>query len=267
VILAINVGNTALSVGLVDSGRTSKCVSVARSEGDEVLRSACAEIVSGREQGIDGVCLCSVVPDRTSSVIDLCGHFPGDTLVVDHRTDTGLTLRYRKPEELGVDRLVNAFAAWRLYGPSAVVVDLGTATTVDLVAADGTYYGGAIAVGVRSAAWALHELTARLPLVEPGEPLKAVGTSTAEAIRSGVFWGAVGSVDELVRRLTSEVGLSGIVVATGGWSEIVGHRCCTVDTVDRWLTLKGLGLLWDRLRGSGGAGGQGGRGAEELRRG
>jgi type III pantothenate kinase len=248
VILAVNVGNSALGVGLVQSGRTSKPRSVARSGGVGALRSACVHLVSGEEAGIDGVCLCSVVPDLTASVTDVCREFARDVVVVDHCTETGLTLTYANPEELGADRLVNAYAGWRLHGPAAVVVDLGTATTVDLVGADGTHYGGAISVGMGSAARALHELTARLPLVEPGEPLRAVGTSTADAIQSGVFWGTVGLVDELVQRLTSEVGLSGTVVATGGWSELVGPRCRTVDAVDRWLTLKGLGLLWERLR-------------------
>ncbi len=249
-ILAVSVGNSAVSVGLVESARTSRAMGVSRAGGFDAVRRVCTELVSGEGPGVDGVCLCSVVPELTAPVAETCRQFAVDLTVVDHRTNTGLTLRYANPEELGADRLVNAYAAWQLHGPSAVVVDLGTATTVDLVGADGTYHGGAIAVGIRSAALALHEMTARLPLVEPGEPARAAGTSTAEAIRSGVFWGTVGMVDELVQRLTRELQLTGTVVATGGWSEIVGPHCRTVDRVDRWLTLKGLGLLWDRLHGS-----------------
>jgi type III pantothenate kinase len=160
-----------------------------------------------------------------------------------------LRLSYENPEQLGPDRLVNAFAAWKLYGPAAMVVDLGTAITVDVVGPDATYLGGAIAVGVGTAAEALHTMTARLPLIVPKEPPRAVGTSTVESLCSGVFWGAVGIVEGLVERLTAEARFSGTVVATGGWSEIVGPRCRVVDTVDRWLTLKGLGLLWERLHG------------------
>ncbi len=248
-ILAVNIGNSVVSAGLVESGQVSTTAAVPRSEGPNGLHRVWAQLVLEQQRGVEGCCVCSVVPDLTSGLVEACGRVGSDVMVVDHRTDTGLRLTYANPTELGPDRLVNAYAAWKLYGPTAIVVDLGTATTFDLVGAGGVHHGGAIAAGMGSTAHALHRTTALLPLVEPAEPVRVVGASTVDALLTGLFWGTVEMVDGLVARLSREVELTGTVVATGGWCELVGPRCRTVDVVDRWLTLKGLGLLWNRVRG------------------
>jgi type III pantothenate kinase len=158
---------------------------------------------------------------------------------------------------VGADRLVNALAAGRLYGTPAVVVDFGTATTFDAVAADGAYVGGAIAPGLEIGLEALATRTAKLPRIELREPTRAIGTDTESAMRSGAVFGYLGLTTALLERIRRELGdrpgaqgagtrvrtiLTGGLASAGWWAELAG-----VDVVDPDLTLKGLALLHAEL--------------------
>ena len=140
-----------------------------------------------------------------------------------------------------------ALAAVRLYGSPAIVMDLGTATTLDCVSKAGAYVGGAIAPGVVTASEELFRRAARLARVDLRRPERALGRTTEECLRIGVLWGNAGLVDTLVRRVRAELGGHPKVIATGGLASVLAPECETVDLVDETLTLKGMRLLWEEI--------------------
>ena len=151
------------------------------------------------------------------------------------------------PSSVGADRIANAWAARELYGTPAIVVDLGTATTLDCVSKAGAYVGGAIAPGVVTASEELFRRAARLARVDLRRPERALGRTTEECLRIGVLWGHAGLVDTLVRRVRAELGGHPKVIATGGLATVLAPECETVDVVDETLTLKGMRLLWEEI--------------------
>jgi len=158
-----------------------------------------------------------------------------------------IPVRVDEPSSVGPDRLANSFAARKLHGTPAIVVDLGTATTLDCVSKAGAYVGGAIAPGVVTASEELFRRAARLSRVDLRRPARALGRTTEECLRVGVLWGNAGLVDSLVRRVRAELGGRPKVIATGGLAPILAPECETVDVVDEGLTLKGLRLLWEEM--------------------
>lgn len=144
---------------------------------------------------------------------------------------------------VGADRLADAAAAFALVGGPCIVVDMGTATTVDVVSPSGGWAGGAIAPGIGISVAALTENADRLPVIDLHAPADAIQRDTAEAIRSGAVFGHAAMVDGLVTRFRGELGVELPVVATGGYSDVVAPHCRTVTHVDPWLTLRGLALL------------------------
>jgi type III pantothenate kinase len=159
----------------------------------------------------------------------------------------GLEVRYDNVAEVGPDRIVNALATRELYGAPAVAVDFGTATTFDVVAADGAYVGGVIAPGVAVSAQNLFERAARLGAVELTLPPRVVGRNTDEALRAGIILGAARAADGIVEAIREERGERGALVATGGWAAVVAPAMRTGPRLDAELTLKGLALAWGRL--------------------
>lgn len=159
-----------------------------------------------------------------------------------------IKVRVQKPAEVGQDRIVNAVAAYDRWKCGLIIVDLGTATTCDVVTPRGEYIGGTISPGISIANEALHEKTALLPLVSIARPRRAVGRNTVEAIRSGVFYGYVGLIDGLVERIKKELKFPVKIVATGGLSHLIGKSSKQIEVVDPDLTLRGLQKLdeWAR---------------------
>jgi type III pantothenate kinase len=149
-----------------------------------------------------------------------------------------------KPALVGVDRIVNGVAAFELYGGPLIVVDFGTAITFDYITGRGEFKGGAIAPGISTSAEALCSRAAMLPKVELKRPARVVGADTAEAIRSGVYWGFAALVDGIILRMSEEVGGSVKVVATGGAARLIAEASASIDEVDELLTLKGLKILY-----------------------
>jgi len=159
---------------------------------------------------------------------------------------TGMDIRYDNPREVGADRIVNAVAAYELYGGPAIVVDFGTATTFDVISAQGEYLGGAIAPGIGISTEALFERAARLPRIELVKPRSAIGKNTVASMQAGIVFGFAGQVDELVRRIKKELGEEARVIATGGMAELLAGEARTIEKVDPLLTLEGLRLIYER---------------------
>jgi type III pantothenate kinase len=195
---------------------------------------------------VEGVIMASVVPPLTSIFAKLSQrYFDQKPLVVGSGIQTGVRVRLDSPAEVGADRVVNAAAAYRRYGGPACIVDLGTATTFDILSVEGDYLGGAIAPGIGIAAEALFQRTAKLPRIDVVRPSTVIGKSTVQAMQSGLFFGYVGLVEGLIARFRAEMGPEMRVIATGGLAATIAAETPVIDVVDPWLTLDGLRLIWE----------------------
>ena len=198
---------------------------------------------------IDGVALASVVPPLTGKWVELCrAYLQCEPLVVDANTKTGVRVLYETPQSVGADRLVDAVAAYRLYGGPTCVVDFGTATTFDAIAANGDYLGGAIAPGIGISADALFQRAAKLPKVDLVRPPTAIGRNTVHAMQSGLLFGYVGLVEGMVARFRTELGGDLRVIGTGGLATIIAHETPVIEHVAPWLTLDGLRMVYEMNR-------------------
>jgi type III pantothenate kinase len=197
-------------------------------------------------EDVDGAAIASVVPPLTGKWIEVCQRgLETEPLLVDARIDTGVHILYEDPSAVGADRLVDAVAAYRLYGGPTCIVDFGTATTFDAISAEGDYLGGAIAPGIGIAAQALFERTAKLPRVELACPPAAIGRNTIHSIQSGLFFGYVSLVEGMVARFRQELGPEMRVIATGGLAEIIAGETAAIEEVAPWLTLDGLRMVYE----------------------
>lgn len=199
---------------------------------------------------VDGIIISSVVPEMTRALVHMARDIVViEPLVVDSTTDTGVPILYEDPRQVGADRLVNAVAAINKYGTPCIVVDFGTATTLDAITGEGEYLGGTIMPGIEISADALFRAAARLSRVEMVAPPSPIGRNTVESIQAGIVFGTAGQVDRLVELFKEELGADARVIATGGLSEVVSGRCRTVEVWDNLLTLNGLKIIYDRNRG------------------
>lgn len=253
-LLAVDVGNTQTVLGLlsdeklVGHWRISTNASLTADE----LRVKVSGLLAldGLSWGdVNHVILASVVPRLTAAWEDLvrvaCAC---DVMVVGPGLKTGMLIRYDNPHEVGADRIANGVAAFARFGGPVVVVDFGTATTIDVVDASGAYLGGAIAPGVETSAEALFTKAARLSKVDLEPPSAVIGTNTRMSVQAGLLLGEASMVDGLVRRTWIELGAETPVVATGGLAEQMALLCDTITDVDMDLTLDGLRLIFERNR-------------------
>ena len=250
-LLAIDIGNTNVTIGIVEGGfiegvrRTATNRASTTDELEIMLRDLLA-LDDHDLNGATAMAVASVVPAMTALVEAVAARLGIPTLVATSGT-VPIPIRVDRPDLVGGDRIVNALAAVRLHGSPAIVCDLGTATTLDCVGADGAFVGGAIAPGLEVSVNALGERAARLFGIELATPPAAIGKNTAENMQSGAIFGFAGLVDGMVRRFAGELG-SLSVIATGGLAGLVTPHCETVDEVAPWLTLDGLRLIWERNR-------------------
>ena len=199
---------------------------------------------------ITAAIIASVVPNNVFSLKTLCRkYFHCDPLIVgEPGVELGISILLDRPEEVGADRLANAVAAKERYGGPLIAIDFGTATTFDLVDADGNYCGGAIAPGINNSVEALHLAAAKLPRVAVTKPAKVVGTNTVAAMQSGIFWGYVGMIEGMVERIGREYGKPLRVIATGGLAPLFADTTKCIEVTDPDLTIRGLYLIHDRNR-------------------
>jgi type III pantothenate kinase len=246
-LLAIDVGNTQTVLGLYD-GETLRdhwrVATESHRSGDEL--GALLEALVPDLDAIDGVCLSSTVPALVRSYQDFVARFtPARLLVLGPGVRTGVPVRSDDPREVGPDRIANAVAVKNRHGVPAIVVDFGTSTNFDVVSSDGEWLGGVLAPGIEISMDALFERAARLFRVEFTTPPTVIGKTTAASLQSGLVYGFVGQVDEIVTRIRGELGTEARVIATGGLADLIAPHSRTIELVDPWLTLEGLRLVWD----------------------
>lgn len=250
-LLAIDIGNTNITLGLYDGkelGPRWRLATAYDHMPDEygLQLVGLLEHAGHHPQDVTDICMASVVPPLTSKIIEACKRYLNtDPLVVDAGVKTGVRVRYEDPRAVGADRIVDAVAVVHLYGTPACVVDFGTATTFDAISKTGDYLGGAIAPGIGIAAEALFQRTAKLPRVDLQKPPSVIGRNTVHSMQSGLLYGYVGLVEGMVARFKAELGPEMKVIATGGLADIVAHETAVIQVVAPWLTLDGLRLVWD----------------------
>src|SRR3954463_6532559 len=249
-LLAIDCGNTQTVFGLFDEARLSEQFRVATDRthtGDElaVMLRAFVDL-----QKLDGIVLCSSVPQLAREYQAFAERWTGvELLVLGPGVSTGMAIRYDDPREVGPDRIANAVAARERHGAPAVVVDFGTSTNFDVVKAAGEFAGGVLAPGVEVSMDALFARAARLPRVPFVAPERVISQTTVAALQSGLVYGFAGQVDAIVSRIKEELGVDGVpVVATGGLSDLIAPHAQTITAVDQELTLHGLRIVWERNR-------------------
>jgi type III pantothenate kinase len=197
---------------------------------------------------IDACILATVVPEMLFSLQSLARkYFNCEALVVgDPKVDLGVAVLLDAPEDVGADRLVNAAAAHSRYGGPLIIIDFGTATTFDVIDANGDYYGGVIAPGINLSLDALHAAAAKLPRIAVQRPASVIGKRTTPAMMSGIFWGYIGLIEGLAARIKAEFGAEMAVVATGGLAPLFAGATEAIEHLDRDLTLRGLAEIYRR---------------------
>jgi len=253
-LLTIDIGNTQVAAGVYEKEflkmhwRFSSRRERTEDETWVLLQSLCAAHSLDFRQ-ITGVAISSVVPDITR-VFEKMAHsyLHMEAMTVSHELDLGMQIVYQNPASVGADRLCNAVGGIAKYGKPLIVVDLGTATTFDVVSASAEYLGGLIAPGIEASAILLHQRAARLPRVELKFPDRAIGHSTETCIQSGLLYGSVEMIDGMIERISRELGGTVNAVATGGLARLVIDRLRRVKEYDAFLTLDGLRLIYERNR-------------------
>lgn len=252
-LLVFDVGNTNTVMGvykdkkLVNQWRLTSRRQTADEVGIMILGLLGASEIT--KEDIDGAIFGSVVPSLDEMFLEGVRKYLGrECLKVSTDLDTGLKIRMKNPTGLGADRLLNAVAGIEKYGAPLIIVDLGTAITLDVISGDQAYLGGVIAPGMELSMESLFKRTAQLPQIELIAPPSYIGGNTVEAIQSGVVYGTAGMVDRMIKGIFKELGGPCRVVATGGHAPIIAKYSNRVDTVDQWLTLDGLRILFERNR-------------------
>ncbi len=251
-LLAVDIGNTTVAIGVFEGTKLRQDWKV-RTEREktadeygivllELLRRAGLE-----PESIADVIISSVVPPLTPVFQALSRDMFGlKALVVGPGLKTGMPILYENPLEVGADRVVASVAAFEKHGGPLIVVDFGTATTFDVVTAKGEYLGGAIAPGIQISAEALYLKTAKLPRIEIAKPKKAIGRTTVTSMQSGLYFGYIGLVTNIIAELKKELAMKAKVVSTGGFAALIVPEVKAIDYHESYLVLEGLRIIYDR---------------------
>jgi len=248
--LAIDIGNTNVTMGVFDGEQiryTWRMATDIHKMPDEYA-SALMPLLQFRKiplTEIKEVALCSTVAPLVPIFVELLNdYFKIKPLVIGPGIKTGIRVRMDNPKEVGTDRIVNTVAGFKLYGGPTIIVDLGTATTFDVISKEGDFIGGAIAPGPMTAAEALFSRTAALPRIQFIHPQKAIGTSTIAAMQSGIMFGYAGLVEAVVAHIEKELGEKATIVATGGFGAIFAQETTVFKVANPDITLIGLRMLY-----------------------
>ena len=254
-LLVLDVGNTNITCGIYDKDKlthTFRIMSKTPRTSDEFGIVICE--LAGRQgidiKDIDGVIIASVVPDVMHSLIGSVKKYLGiNPLVVAPGVKTGINVDTPNPKEIGPDRIVDAVAAYELYGGPILVLDFGTATTYDLVTEDGRFVAGITAPGIRISAQALWTGTAKLPEIEIVMPKSILATDTIWSMQAGLMYGQIGQTEYIISQVKKETGYENLkVVATGGLGRLVSSETDMIDEYNSDLTLEGLRIIYAKNR-------------------
>ncbi len=248
-LLAVDAGNTQTVFGLFDDTTLTehwRVATEAQRTGDE-LGALIGRFID--LDAIGGICLSCTVPTLIREYEVFAERWAkAPLLTVGPGVRTGIPVRYDDPREVGPDRIANAVAARERHGAPCIVVDFGTSTNFDVISPGGEYVGGVLAPGIEISMEALFQRAARLVKVDFAEPPTVIGRTTATALQSGLVYGFAGQVDGIVQAICAELGVDAPVVATGGLAELIAPHSKTIATIDPFLTLEGLHIIWDLNR-------------------
>ena len=248
-LLAIDVGNTQTVFGLFEGEelRENWRVATERNRSGDELGALFGSFVD--LDAVDGIALASTVPQLHRAYEDFAKDYAkAELLDLGPGVKTGVPIRYDDPREVGPDRIANAVAAVERYGAPAIVVDFGTSTNFDVVSPAGEYVGGVLAPGIEVSMEALFSRAARLFKVDFVEPETVIAKNTASSLQSGLVYGFAGQVDGIVERIREELRAEAQTIATGGLADLIVPHARTLETIDPFLTLEGIRLVWERNR-------------------
>jgi len=263
-LLVVDIGNTNVSLGIYDHGKGKGAakdkstlashwrLSTHREQTSDELAitlNSLFEQERRRASEVGDVIISSVVPPVVPIWERVCEKlFERTPIIVGPGTRTGMPVRYDNPHEVGADRIVNAVAAFEMFGGPTIAVDFGTATTFDCISAQGEYMGGVICPGIHISMEALFDRASKLHRVEIARPKSVIGKTTTSALQSGLLFGYAGLVDSMVERIRPELGGKAKVIATGGLARRISEESRVIEEVVPFLTLEGLRLLYEKNR-------------------
>ncbi len=257
-LLAFDVGNTNIVLGVFKDGeliQNWRLESDNNKSADEygMIINQLFSYENLNIKDVEDVIVSTVVPSVLFTIQHLAvKYFRKRAIVIEPGVKTGLIIKYDNPKQVGADRIVNAVAAFAKYGGPLVIIDFGTATTFCAVSEKSEYLGGSIAPGLKISSEALFEKTAKLPKVELEEPGHVVCRNTIQSMQAGLVYGHMGMVDYIVRKMKSELqeltesGKEPIVIATGGFADLINDGIDCIDHVDKLLTLEGLSIIYEK---------------------
>jgi type III pantothenate kinase len=251
-LLAIDIGNTNIVLGLYQEKNLIthwRLATQAERTSDEygVIISQLIDYSGHGLEQISAIAVSCVVPPMLTTAQELADKFFHiEPLIVGPGIKTGMPILYENPKDVGADRIVNGIAAYEKFHDACIIVDFGTATTIDLISKKGEYIGGAIAPGLSISLEALFQRASKLPRIEIVKPKEVIGRNTIHSIQAGIFYGYVGLVEGIVRRMRADFAPRAKVVATGGLAPLVASECSSIEAVDEFLTLDGLRIVHER---------------------
>lgn len=254
-LLTVDVGNTNITLGLFDGDKVFATFRI----NTQMLRtsdeygSQIAEMIARKgidTKSITDVIISSVVPKVMYSLKSgIIKYFGIDPMIVGIGTKTGIKINRTDPREVGSDRIVDAVAAYELYGGPCIVVDFGTATTYDLIGEKGTFEAGVTSPGIKICAKALWNETAKLPEVEIKKPESILGKDTISSMQAGIVYGYIGQTEYIIDCMKKESGLDHLkVIATGGMGRIIYENTQSIDVYDNELTLQGMRIIYEKSK-------------------
>ncbi len=252
-ILTMDIGNTNIKTALFEGMEMLQYwrISTNRDRSSDELGLLLMNLLEYNKidpKRIEGIMMSSVVPQINFTVEHMCRNYFGmDPMKIEPGIRTGINIKYENPRELGSDRIANAVAAYELYGGPCITIDFGTATNFGAISSKGEFLGGAICPGLKLAAEALTEHTAKLPRFELAKPDSVIGRNTVTNMQAGIIYGYIGQVNYLVERMKRELDApQAKVIATGGLATLVAEESNVIDVMDGLLTLKGLYLIYEK---------------------